>query len=55
MTVIEEIKEVLIEMQHETLSGVYPYCPVCAKGVGNKVAEVAVYWDKLMTLVKQHE
>ena len=52
MNEIEQIKEVLIEMQHKTLAGLYLGCPLCGEGVGRKVEDVVVYWDKLMDIVQ---
>ena len=56
-TVIEQIKEVLIEMQNKVLAGVYighpsALCPCCGGTQGKKIEAVSVYWDKLMTLVQ---
>lgn len=53
--IIGQIKETLIEMQHETLSGVFLGCPMCGEGVAKKVADVSSYWDKLITLVRSAE
>lgn len=52
MNEMEQIKEVLVEMQHETLAGVFMGCACCHKGVMQKIADVVPYWDKLMTIVQ---
>lgn len=64
-TIIAEIKETLVEMQHNTISGVYMEAGLTnrmgmktgtlGRGVGSKVAEIIPYWDKLMTLVIKAE